>query len=177
VVASDTELKPGKKGSITVSYLASQAKDYGRKEDAFLVIINNNVKASAKNVIQVSAYITEDFSKLTDSQLKNAPIGTLSTNRINLGQLKQNEQRTQFVTLTNTGKTPLIIRKVVPEYDGLKLIPEKAVIPAGKAIKLKVLFNTGTFSGSVVQRATLFTNDPKNSLTRLFVTAQVSPSN
>jgi len=177
VVASDTELKPGKKGNIMVTYLVSQAKDYGRKEDAFLVVIDNNVKSSASNSIQVSAYITEDFSKLTESQLKNAPIAVLSSSRLNLGQLKRNEVKTQIVTLTNTGKTPLIIRKIVPEYDGLKLIPQKTVIPAGKSITLKMQFNAGTFNGNVTQRATIFTNDPKNSVTRLFVTAQVSPSN
>ncbi len=175
-VASDTELKPGKKGYITITYRASLAKDYGRKEDEFFLVMDNNVKASAKNAIQISAYITEDFSRLTDSQLKNAPVCTLSTTRLNLGSLKQKELKTQYVTLTNSGKTQLLIRKIVPEYDGMKVIPEKMAVPAGKSIKLRVEFNAGTFSGNVVQRATLFTNDPNNSQTRLFVTAQVSPS-
>lgn len=175
-VISDTELKPGKKGYITVTYLASQAKDYGRKEDEFFLVMDNNVKTSVKNTIQISAFITEDFSKLTDIQLKNAPVCALSTMRLNLGSLKQKELKTQYVTLTNTGKTQLLIRKIVPEYDGLKVIPEKMTVPAGKSIKLRIEFNAGTFSGSIQQRATLFTNDPNNSLTRLYVTAQVSPS-
>lgn len=176
-VASDTELKPGKKGSITVTYLASQAKDFGRKEDEFYLVLDNNVNASTKNAIQVSAYITEDFSRLTDQQLKYAPVCALNPPRLNLGSMKQKELKVQTVTLTNTGKTPLLIRKIVPEYDGLKVRAEKMSVPAGKSIKLRVEFNAGTFSGNVVQRATLFTNDPENSQTRLFITAQVSPSN
>ncbi len=173
VVASNTQLKPKGKGYITITYLASQAKDFGRKEDEFLVVVNN--KATTDNIIHISAFITEDFSKLTEAQLQKAPVGIFSISRVNLGKMKQREQKTQYVSLTNKGKTPLIIRKVIPEYDGLKLVPEKSVIPAGKTIKLRLTFNAGTYNGNVVQRVTLFTNDPKNSLTRIYVTAQVNP--
>lgn len=169
-VASDTELKPGKKGSITIDYLASQAKDYGRREDAFILLLNNSTRQS----IQVSAFITEDFSKLTEEQLEKAPKGTLSTTRLNLGSMKKKEQKTQYVTLTNSGKTALLIRKIVPEYDGLKVTPEKTSVPAGQSVRLKVDFNAGSFSGNVVQRATIFTNDPNNSQIRLYVTTNVS---
>jgi hypothetical protein len=176
VVASNAILKPKESGTISVTYLSAEAKDYGRKEDVFYLVLNNDVKGSEKNNINVSAYITEDFSTLSDEQKQHAPAATISENRINFGKMGQKERKVQYFTLTNTGKSPLFIRKIVPEYDGLKIIPEKSVIPAGKTIKMKVDFNAATFKGNVVQRATIFTNDPKNSIARIFVTAQVDPS-
>lgn len=175
VVASNTQLQPRESGQITLSYLASEAKDFGRKEDNFQVVINNDTKASANNQIHVSAYITEDFSRLTPEQRANAPVAVYSENRINFGKMTQNAKQTKFITLENKGKQPLFIRKVMPEYDGLSVTPEKMVIAAGKSVKLKVTFDAGRFNGNVVQRVTVFTNDPKNSLSRLFVTATVQP--
>ncbi|NLT02380.1 MAG: DUF1573 domain-containing protein [Bacteroidales bacterium] len=176
VVASNTQLKPKESGQITLSYLASEARDYGRKEDNFMVVIDNDVKASANNLIHVSAYITEDFSRLTPDQRANAPVVAFSENRIHFGKMTQNTKKTSFITLENKGKQPLFIRKIVPEYDGLSVSPEKMVVPAGKSIRIKVTFNAGRFNGNVVQRATIFTNDPKNSLSRLFISATVQPN-
>ena len=174
LAVSNSVLRPKESGHITIQYIASDAKDYGRRDDEFYVVVNKDVKNSVNNAINVSAYITEDFSDLSKAELASAPVAEFSENRPNLGKMKQREKKSYIVTLANTGKKPLIIRKIATEYDGLKIIPEKTTIPAGKTIKIKVEFNAGTFSGNVVQRATLFTNDPKNSTTRLFVLAQVS---
>jgi hypothetical protein len=172
---SSSVLQPKETGFITLKYFASEAKDYGRRDDSFYVVLNKDIKSSAQNAINVSAYITEDFSQMSQSEKASAPIAEFSENRPNFGKMTQNGKKSQSVTLTNKGKTPLIIRKIVPEYDGIKVIPEKTTIPPGKTIKLKIDFNAGTFNGNVVQRITIFTNDPKNSITRLFVLAQVSP--
>ncbi|MDP4277500.1 MAG: DUF1573 domain-containing protein [Bacteroidota bacterium] len=173
IVTSDAILRPKGTATITVSYLASQAKDYGRKEDSFYIVLNNNIKNCTNNKINVSAYITEDFSKLSPEQLQNAPAGIYSENRINFGKMAKKGRKVQYITLTNTGKSPLFIRKIVPEYQGLKVTPDRNVLQAGKTMRIKLDFNIGNFSGNIVQRVTIFTNDPKNSISRLFATAQV----
>lgn len=173
---SSSVLQPKESGFITIKYFASEAKDYGRRDDSFYIVLNNDIKGSAQNIINISAYITEDFSQMSQAEKTAAPVAEFSENRPNLGKMVQKEKKSQIVYLSNKGKTPLIIRKIVPEYDGMKVIPEKTIIPAGKTIKLKIDFNAGTFDGNVVQRVTFFTNDPKNSITRLFVLAQVSPA-
>lgn len=174
VVASNTLLQPKEQGDITVTYNVSAAKDYGRKEDSFYIMLGNDNKSWKDNRIYVSAYITEDFSRMTDEQKEMAPVAVFSVNRLDFGNMMQKERRVRFLTLSNQGKSPLIIRKIASDYEGLKIIPDKKVIPAGKAIKVKMDFNTGTFNGYVVQRATFFTNDPRNSVSRLFAVAQVT---
>lgn len=175
VVASNTQLMPRESGQITLTYLPEEANDYGRREDKFLVIVNNETKASANNYIYVSAYITEDFTRLTPEQRASAPVVSLPENRIHFGKVPQHTKHTKVIALENKGQDPLYIRKIVPEYDGLTVTPEKTVVPGGKHIKLKVTFDAGRFNGNVVQRASLITNDPKSSLSRIYVSATIEP--
>lgn len=174
VSISSSVLNPKETGFITIKYFASQAKDYGRRDDNFYIVINKDIKASQYNEINVSAYITEDFTRMTTAEKAAAPVAEFSENRPNFGKMAQKQKKTQTITLANKGKAPLYIRKIVPEYDGLKIIPEKTIILPGKSIKMNIEFYSGEFKGNVVQRFTVFTNDPKNSITRLFVMAQVA---
>jgi hypothetical protein len=177
VTASDPELKPNATGILTIRYTPSLAKDYGKREDSFFIVTNPKDKANPNNRINVSAYITEDFSRLTEEQVLNAPSAVFSENRINLGQMPYGSHKIAQITISNKGKSTLNIRKIVPEYDGIKVIPEKKDIAAGKTIKVKIDFNSGTFVGNVVQRISFITNDPRNSTNRIFLTALVSENN
>ncbi len=174
VSISSSVINPKETGFITIKYFASQAKDYGRRDDSFYIVINKDIKASQYNEINVSAYITEDFSRMTNAEKAAAPVAEFSENRPNFGKMAQKQKKTQIITLANKGKAPLYIRKIVPEYEGLKITPEKTIVSPGKSIKLNIEFNSGDYKGNVVQRFTVFTNDPKNSITRLFVMAQVT---
>ena len=176
ITASNTLLQPKETGTINIAYSPSGAKDFGRREDSFYIAINNDNKHYNNNRINVSAYITEDFSHMTAANRTAAPVVFFSENRLNFGKMVQKDRKVQSLSLSNNGKSPLIIRKIVPEYEGLKVTPEKKVVAAGETIKVKLDFNAGTFNGNVVQRVSFFTNDPKNSISRIFVMAQVTPA-
>lgn len=174
VSASNTVLQPNQVAVITVKYLAGEAQDYGKREDSFYIVTNPKDKLNPNNRINLSADITEDFSSLSADQVANAPVAAFSENRINFGKMIRGTSKVMSLTLANTGKSPLHIRKIIPDYDGLKITPANIVIAPGKTIRINVSFNAGTFDGNVVQRFTIITNDPKASVNRLFVTASVS---
>ena len=174
VSASNTVLQPNQVGVITVKYLAGEARDYGKREDSFYIVTNPKDKSNPNNRINLSANITEDFSRLSADQVENAPIAAFSENRLNFGKMTRGTSKLMTLTLANNGKSPLHIRKIIPDYDGLKITPANMIIGPGKIIRIHVVFNAGTFDGNVVQRFTIITNDPKSSVNRLFVTAQVS---
>lgn len=171
--ASSPTLKAGETGVLTIKY-TPLAMDLGKKEDSFYLVTNPKDKENPDNKINVSAFITEDFSGLSAGQRQNAPIATFSENRVNFGTMAAGTRKTVAISLTNEGKSPLLIRKIVPEYDGIKVVPEKRDIQAGKTIKVNIGFNAGTFNGNVVQRISFFTNDPRNSINRIFLTALVT---
>lgn len=174
VTASNTLLQPNQTGTITIKYLAALANDFGKREDSFYLVTNNKEKNNPNNRIYLSANITEDFSRLTSSQAANVPVAAFAENRINLGQMARGTSKGTVTTLTNNGKSALHIRKIISDYDGMKVTPASMTVAPGKTIKLHIAFNAGTFDGNVVQRFTVITNDPKASVNRLFVTAQVS---
>jgi hypothetical protein len=173
VFASNTLLKPNQTGTITIKYIAAAAKDYGRREDFFYVYTNEKDKNNISNRILVTANLAEDFSDLNPAQRQNAPVCELSSTRINFGSMPKKTVKTLSINLSNKGKTDLIIRKIAPEYDGIKVTAQHHVIAPGKTTKLNLSFNAGLFNGSVVQRVSLYTNDPKNSISRIYLTAQV----
>jgi hypothetical protein len=174
VSASNTVIQPNQTAVITLKYLAGVAKDYGKREDSFYIVTNPRDRTNPNNRINLSANITEDFSRLSDDQMANAPIAAFSENRINFGKMTRGTTKVMSLTLSNNGKSPLHIRKIIPDYDGLKITPANMIIGPGKIIRINVSFNAGTFDGNVVQRFTIITNDPKASINRLFVTALVS---
>ena len=174
IVASNTKLKPNETGVITLKYMAELAKDYGKREDSFYLYTNEKYKTNPTNKIQMVATITEDFSNLSASQLKNAPIGTFSESRIDFGKMTKGSSKTLTVNLTNTGKSNLLIRKIIPEYNGIIVNSSTKTIPPGKFARISITLNAGTFEGSVVQRVTFYSNDPRSSINRIFLTAQVS---
>ncbi|MDD2256924.1 MAG: DUF1573 domain-containing protein [Bacteroidales bacterium] len=171
---SNSVLNPQESGEILLTYLPSEAKDYGKREDAFYLVLNGDVQASAGNRIDVSAYITEDFNHLSAKERANAPVAAFSDNRIVLGSMQKNETKTTTIFLSNNGKAPLHIRKIVSDFQGLTIKPEKYTVLPAKTIKLEITFHSGSLQGNIVQRATFFVNDPKNSSARIFVTAQVN---
>ncbi len=171
---SNTVLQPNQTGVISIKYLAALTKDYGKREDSFYIVTNPKDKLNANNRINISANITEDFSRLSADEIDLAPVAIFSENRLNFGKMNRGTSKLLTLTLSNTGKSPLHIRKIIPDYDGLKITPANLIIAPGKTIRINVSFNAGTFDGTVVQRFTIITNDPKASINRLFVTAQVS---
>jgi hypothetical protein len=174
VTASNSTLLPNETGILTINYLAAYAKDYGKREDSFYIVTSTKDKTNPNNRINLSANITEDFSTLSADQLRKAPVAVFSEKRINFGKMARGSHKEMTILLSNQGENPLLIRKIIPEYDGIKVTPDKRIVPGNRSIKLKIAFNAGTFDGNVVQRITVITNDPKSSINRLYITAQVT---
>ncbi|MDD4713834.1 MAG: DUF1573 domain-containing protein, partial [Bacteroidales bacterium] len=85
IIPSKSTLGANETGMLTIKYTPKLAKDYGKRQDFFYVVTDPDNKANLNNKIQVSAFITEDFSHLSSAELAKAPKATYSDNRINFG--------------------------------------------------------------------------------------------
>jgi len=175
VISSKSVLKPNETGVLTIKYTPALTKDFGKREDSFYISTNSKIRFNPENRIKVNAVITEDFARLTAEQRNNAAAAFFSDYRIDYGKMTGGSNKSAVITLSNKGKMPLYIRKIVPEYDGIKVTMDSKTIPAGKSIQVKIDFNAGTFNGSVVKAVSFIMNDPRNSTHKIFLTAQVSP--
>lgn len=91
------------------------------------------------------------------------------------GPLKQNEQVTHTYYFTNTGSAELLITNAsatcgctVPEYT------RKPVAP-GDTGKVKIVFDTGRFTGNQFKSIRIYTNSKANKMEQLTFSAFIQP--
>lgn len=167
------ETVPAKgRGKLVVTYDAKEANTYGFASHRIYLTINGS--NDYKNSVGVSATIEEDFSNLTPEQLANAPIAKFSEKTHDFGNIKQGDKKEYTFTLTNAGKSDLIIRNVRSSCGCTAVAPASKVIAAGQSAPIKVTFNSRGKRGRQSKTITVITNDPKNPTTMLRITSNVS---
>jgi LEA14-like dessication related protein len=164
-------LKPNQKGRIVATYDPYKVNDWGFIMDRINVLMNNTFENN--NLLSVSATIEEDFSNMTPEQKANAPKATFETTNIELGDLGANEKKEMEFRFTNTGKTPLIIRKVKAACGCTAIAPSETEIAPGKSSSVKATFDTTGRSGKQSKTITVITNDPENSTINLRFSGEI----
>ncbi len=157
VVPSPNMLKPKQTGKLVVEYDASKKGAWGYVIDRVNLTINN--KPVNGFPLTVSATILEDFSKLTPSELADAPTMDFSGLEYDFGSIKQGETITHEFTFKNNGKHDLIIRDTQSSC-GCTAVETKKVIKPGESSGIKVTFNSAGKSGGQNKSITLITNIP-----------------
>jgi uncharacterized membrane protein len=80
---------------------------------------------------------------------------------INLGTHTAGEKFTYTIKITNSGKSPLTIRDVVPKCTCVKARLNQKVIQPGETVELILTIDTVNQSrGEMAKYVTLYTNDP-----------------
>jgi hypothetical protein len=170
--ATPETLKPGEKGLIEGTYDATlNGEAWGNVNDLARMKING---VPQQNVyLYVSAILVEDFSKLTDQQLANAPVFTLVSNTVDFGKVKQGEPADVEFAYTNEGKSDLIIRHVKAGCGCTAVTPTENVIKPGATSAIKARFNSAGYKGNVFKNIFVYTNDPKNPEVMLMIKGEV----
>lgn len=173
VIASiPATLKPGEKGIIQARYDASQKGDWGFVSDQIYVIFNGERKYN--NRLSISATIAEDFTKMTEKELENAPILEVDNKVFEFGVITQSQKVEHDYIITNKGKDNLIIRKVKASCGCTAVTPEKTILAKGESTKVHAVFDPRGKSGRQNKTITIITNDPKQSNILLRIQGTVS---
>lgn len=165
------DLQPNQEGFIVLEYDAAVRASFGQNKD--MVTFQTNDSIEPKKHIHYAVNIKEDFSKLSAKQLKNAPVATLSVTEYDFGQIAKNTQPQTTFTVTNNGKSPLIIRRLDSSSGYYKANAERMEVPAGESTTITVNFKASSRSG--MQKATIevITNDPNMPSQVVNVKAQI----
>ena len=172
--ASPALLEPGQEGVIEGVYDAKLKDDWGFLVDRVDVMLDEEYNAS--NRLTVSATIEEDFASMTAEQKANAPKIVFSENTFEFEEIKQGETVEHTFTITNEGKSDLIIRKVQASCGCTAVSPEDRVVAAGGTTTMKVIFNSAGKVGKQNKTITVITNDPAHSRSILWVKGIVTQS-
>ena len=160
-------LEPQQEGSIKLEYQTSNMKDWDFVVDRLELLING--KAYPNNRINITANIKEDFSTLTAVDLEKAAQAAIDNPVFDFGTVKANSMVEHNFTLTNTGKSDLIIRKVSATCGCTAVQPAKTQIRPGESTVIQATFNTTGREGNQKKAITVITNDPKRSRILLWI--------
>jgi len=123
--------------------------------------------------VGVSATIEEDFSHLSAEELAKAPVADFNETSYDFGEMNQGDKKEHTFTLTNNGKTDLIIRRVRSSCGCTAVAPSKSVIAAGETAPIKVTFDSRGKRGRQSKSITVITNDPKTPTSTLRISSQI----
>lgn len=175
LVASLPSVIPAQgEGDIVITCKPALMKDWGLRQDHFYVKFGKNDKVDPENRITASVDIREDFGELTNDELAYAPAVSLSNKMFDFDRISGRKNITKSITVTNTGKKPLIIRKLDPVANFLKAEISKRTIPAGESAVLSVTLESAKLPEGVLNsRITLISNAPSSPVVNIRVVGTV----
>ena len=104
-------LAAGERGKIVVTFDSKIKDAYGTSKDfpQIKMKLNNRVY---KGVINITAIVIEDFSKLTEQELINAPVIIFPKKSINIGEIEKKQKKNIEIEFENRGERELLIRNI-----------------------------------------------------------------
>lgn len=163
VYLKDSTIKAGDSINIVIRVIGKKMVKMG--DDFNRISFVTDDLAFPEKSLFVMSRLKQDFTKLSKKELKNAPKISLSKGpAINLGSHQVGSKFKESVTLTNTGKSDLIVYKVAPNCSCITVNKSTFVIKPGETFTL--VFTYDTLNQIVAEHSknvNLICNDPSNS--------------
>ncbi|MEG1643765.1 MAG: DUF1573 domain-containing protein [Bacteroidales bacterium] len=167
-------LQPKEKGKITVTYNTRKLKEWGYQNEEIPINIYNGDKKPTTKKMTLFANIHEDFRNITTAQLIKSPKITLHTPLLYFGEVSKTQNTSKSVEIHNTGKLPLHIRKISSLSPAITAKTSKDKIKSDGKYNLTITINPQKSNGKIInERIIIITNDPKDPVTYLQVTAYI----
>lgn len=171
-------IAPGEHGTLSLTAYTSRCPDYGVVTDRFIIIPDPQNAPDKRTPIATTVIVNEDFSQLTEKQRANAPVVTLSDQALDFGKIQAGgADVSRTVTISNSGKSPLLIRRMFTADPALDIKLKSTRIAPGKKTEATVIADARKLRADMPlnARITLITNDPSSSSMIIRVAGQVIP--
>jgi hypothetical protein len=167
-------LKPNQEAEIIINFYPQKKNQYGFFREVITFETDDTIEPKLTYLIDL--HVKEDFSKYTKEQLKKAPVTfvNVDTNGIDFGKLQLSATQTKQITITNKGKSQLIIRQLIADKNNLFTVTNnKNILQPEESDIITVTFKARR---SGIQRSTidLITNDPVNPIIVINLIGEVS---
>ncbi len=126
-----------------------------------------------KKSITYRAIFEMDFSTLKRRDRRRAPHIELESRTIDLGTMKSGELKSKSFTIKNTGKSPLLIKRVETDCNCAIINNLKTSIAPGETITVNAQLDTLYKNNRQSKTIVVYTNDPQNPKVKIVVTALV----
>lgn len=167
------KIKPKEFGQLSISINGKEAPEIGRIKDYFYITPSNG-KQDEKHRVNVMATVIENFDNLSKSDWENAPIASFSDVFLQFGKATGKKSSGQKIEITNSGKTPLKIRKVIVENDLFSVSGGKENIKPGSSATYTVhVKSEAKIKGNATGAIVFITNDPSAPIRTVKVVANL----
>ena len=157
-------IEPKKESIVEITFLAKEYNKYGYVKGNLIFYINGE-----KHIFPYSALILDDFDRWDPDRKNNAGKLNTNTTEINFGNFTAGTSRT--LKLSNSGNSVLNIRNI--QSSSPWVVPSKTtfVINKGEITEIKVNIDKNKISSPFVSTLSIISDDPKNSVFEVKVTA------
>ena len=114
-----------------------------------------------------------DYSKMSKRKVRNAPRIFMNTATVEMGEMFSGAIRSKKVIISNTGKSNLKLQRIESDCTCTLIDPSKRILKPGENLEVTVKYDAVHKEGSQVKRVKIYSNDPINPLTTIFVYATV----
>ncbi|MCM1138897.1 MAG: DUF1573 domain-containing protein [Duncaniella sp.] len=173
-IVQPADVPPGEQFVVSTIFESDKCDKWGVVTDSFELLPSANATEAAK--IEIVAILSEDFSKLTPDQLRDAPIIETSTTAIDLEKIPRTDSPIyRKFTIENLGKSPLIIRAISCPDKAVTVKMKNDTIKPGKkeTVEVTVVSSLVGKSNLLNARINIVANDPNHPTSMVRVVAEV----
>lgn len=170
-IITPDSLSPKTKGKLRVVYNAKAKNQYGFASDNVELVTDD--EESPRKSFPVYATIEEYFPTLTSEELAKSPALKVDLLTLDLGRTKPGNNLSGNVRIKNTGKKELEIHALQPNCNCLSVQSDKMKLKPGEESVLFIALNPQGRIGTLQKAITIYSNDPKNPVQRLTLTAYI----
>lgn len=163
-----------KEGFMILRYNAAKKKDFGMIYDRIFLETDDSFKDA--KIINVSADIQEDFSKLSLNEMKNAPDMVFEQETIEFDTINENDSIKKTFNFTNKGVNDLIIRKISTSCSCTLFKTSADTIKSNEKGYITIDFNALKKKGNQRHTITVITNNPHRPVYKLVMQGYVRPA-
>jgi hypothetical protein len=154
-------LEPGRHGTLTLTLNSEKIHSFGLTQTSVYLASNLGDKVSRDNELPVSVVLLPDMKKFDGKAKQFAPKMQLSADHIDVGMIEGKLKKSETITITNKGRTPLNITSMQMFTPGLKVTLDKRELQAGEETKLKIVADRSRLQKARQKpRILMITNDP-----------------
>lgn len=162
-------LQPGAVGIIRIGYNGKLRNAYGFQSDN--VVIHTDDESQPAKSFDVLATLEDYFPELTPKEAARSPRLLLNQTSLDFGRIKQNQATAREVTVTNLGQSLLELRSVQGNCTCIVTEVDKRTLKTGQSATIRISFNPQDRKGTQQKAVTIYSNDPKDPVQRIILTA------
>jgi len=164
-------ISPASMGQLEVIYNAKAVNDLGFRSENITLFTNDSLEAVKD--LNLYATIAEYFPPMTEAELKVAAHLKIAEAIYDFDRIDTDSVYTATFTVSNSGQSLLVIRKLETNCSCVKAGINKNEIKPGKEATITVTFNTDERLGNQQKSVTIYSNDPIAPAQRLTLKAYI----